>query len=234
MATTTTRTQGNGSGTRLDLLDQLSTPPIRRRRTVSRVLWTTGFAVVCGVVFAALYVSAGSKHPVLAIEQPVQQGAQITAADIGVAHVSTDPGISPVPAAQENTVIGQRASIPLEPGTLLTRADLSSGPLLGANQASVGLDLKPGQVPAGLQPGVAVLVIQTSAQSQSASASASPASQVIVENARVLSVVYPSANSGSSDEQVTLALPTDLASQVASLASAGEIAVAGLGPGSGS
>jgi len=233
MPTTTTRTQGNGQAARLDLLERLSPAPTRRRKTRSRVLWTSGFAVVCGVAFAGLYMSAGSRHPVLAIAQPVQQGARITAADLRLVRVANDPGLSPIPAAQEAAVVGKRASVPLVPGTLLTPEDLSSGSLIGANQASVGLDLKPGQFPAGLAPGDSVIVIQTSAQGQGTAATTGT-TNVLVDQASVLSVDFPSASSGSSDEQVTLALPADIASQVVMAASAGEIAIAGLGPGAGS
>jgi len=201
-------------------------------------VWSAAFAVVGGVVFVGLYASAGSRHPVLAMSSSVPQGARISASDLRLVHVADDPGLSPIPASQEDSVIGRRAAVSLVPGTLLTPADLSSSPLLGAGEASVGLDLKPGEFPAGLAPGESVVVIQTQAQAQAQPASGTPGSptnaNVLVDRATVISVTPPNPSSGTSDEQVTLALPADLASEVVSAASAGQIALAELGPGAGS
>lgn len=235
-----TRTRGNGQATGLEFVEHLSPSRAQRRRAISRLVWSLAFAVVGGVVFVGLYASAGSRHPVLAMSSSVPQGARISASDLRLVRVADDPGLSPIPSSQEDSVIGRRAAVTLVPGTLLTPADLSSSPLLGAGEASVGLDLKPGQFPAGLAPGESVVVIQTQAQAQAQAppASGTPGSptnaNVLVDRATVISVTPPNPSSGTSDEQVTLALPADLATEVVSAASAGQIALAGLGPGAGS
>jgi hypothetical protein len=139
-----------------------------------------------------------------------------------------------------SSVIGRRAAVALVPGTLLTAGDLAAGPVVGDSGASVGLDLKPGEVPAGLSPGDAVLVVETNNGSGGPSQVATGGTgqqaglpTVLVERARVLAVAAPSAATGSSSTDVTIEVPAPLAAVVATAASAGDVALAGLGPGGG-
>jgi hypothetical protein len=236
MANTITRTSGDGHAAGLELFDQISPQHAGKRLRWSRVVVGACVAVFCGVMFVALYDSAGGRHPVLAIGRPVPAFAPISASDLTTVRIANDPALAPVPVQDEGSVIGRRAAVALVPGTLLTAADVGSGPLLGAGQASVGLALNAGQVPAGLVAGDSVLVIETPPTGQGAPATfpTSTGPSVLVNKATVLSVSAPTATSGNSDTQVTLAVPADLTAQVAVAASANEVALAGLGPTAGS
>lgn len=230
MPTTTTRTSGDGQARSFELLEQLAPGRPSRRRNWPRVAAAAALAVFCGALFVLLYASAGSRHPYLAVARPLSAGETITAADLRIARVQADPALSPIPADESSAVVGRRASVALMPGTLLTPGDLASGPLLGANEASVGLNLKPGQVPNNLAPGASVVVIDTAAPGQTpGTTSAGSPATVLVSQATVLSVTEPTATSANGDTEVTVMVPADLAAEVAAAASAGDIAVAALG-----
>lgn len=236
MSTTTTLGAGNGQATGLEQLDHRPAKRLRGRRNWPRVGAAAALAIVCGALFVLLYGSAGSRHPVLAVAQPVAAGTPITASDLTTVRVTDDPALAPVPATEAGAVVGRRAAVALVPGTILTPADLASGPVITAGQASVGLDLKPGQVPSGLEPGESVLVVETASPGQGAASTsaASGTPTILVDQAIVLSVAEPSASSGSPDTRVTLVVPADLAAEVVAAASADQIALAGLGPSGGS
>jgi SAF domain-containing protein len=99
---------------------------------------------------------------VLAVARDVQLGATITAEDLTVANVSSDPSLAPIPAAQQSRIVGLVAQVPLVRGALLTRAQVGTGSGLTAGEQLVALPLKEGQFPArGLTPGERVLIVPT-------------------------------------------------------------------------
>ncbi|MCU1613220.1 MAG: uncharacterized protein JWO98_760 [Frankiales bacterium] len=100
---------------------------------------------------------------VLVVARDVQVGSTITADDLTVANVPSDPNLSPIPAAQQSRVVGMVAQVPLTRGELLTRAQVGTGSGLKAGELLVALPLKEGQFPArGLTPGQQVLIVPTS------------------------------------------------------------------------
>lgn len=242
MTTLTTRSPSNGHQSGQDLLEQLVPGRVPGRRNWSRVGAGLALAIASGAVFVALYASAGARHPFLAITKPVTVGQTITAADLTTVRLAAAPPLSPVPADEASGVIGRRAAVALVPGTLLTPGDLASGPLIGRGDASVGLDLKPGQVPLGLTPEALVAVVETGAPGSSqppTAGSASPASlgsaqMVLAGRAVVLSVVLPTTDSATGNTEVTVAVAADAAPAVATAASAGQVALVELGSGEGS
>jgi SAF domain len=99
---------------------------------------------------------------VLAVARDVQVGSTITADDLTVANVPSDPNLSPIPAAQQSQVVGMVAQVPLTRGELLTRAQVGTGTGLAAGEMLVALPLNEGQFPArGLTPGQQVLIVPT-------------------------------------------------------------------------
>ena len=227
MPSATARTSGNGRLTSPDLLEQLAPAPGRRRRNWPRVGAASALALLCGALFVLLYASAGSRHPFLAVARAVAPGQVITSADLTTARVPSDPALSPIPADEASLVIGRHAAVALVPGTLLTSSDVASGPLVASGDASVGLDLKPGQLPAGLEPGDSVLVIQTAGpQSSALSGFGQP---TVLGKATVLALRSPPADSPTGDTVVTLVVSTSQVAQVVDEASAGQISLAGLG-----
>jgi len=131
------------------------------RRTNRKMLLLSVLVVLLGGVLA---LSAGqllTRHTaVLAVARPVPAGAPITAADLAVASVTTDPHLAPIPAAQQAQVVGMLAQVALSPGSLLTRAEIGTGSGFTPGQVLVALPVKPGQFPArGLRAGERVLVV---------------------------------------------------------------------------
>jgi Flp pilus assembly protein CpaB len=186
-------------------------------------------AVVCGALFVLLYQSAGSRHPFLAVARPVASGQVVAPSDLTTVRVTSDSALSPIPADEAGLVVGRHAAVALVPGTLLTPADLASGPAVGAGDASVGLDLKASQLPAGLEPGDSVLVIETPGQSQ-VSSQASSGTTTLLTQATVLSITPPPSDSPTGDTAVTLIVSTGEVVSVVEASSAGQISLAGLGP----
>jgi hypothetical protein len=84
---------------------------------------------------------------VLAARVTIHRGDLITAADITQVQVSSDPALSPLPGSASPTVIGQRASLDIAAGTLLTSAAVSGQPMPPPGQSIVGISLTPAQVP---------------------------------------------------------------------------------------
>jgi len=151
------------------------TAAVARRRNTRAYLLAVLVVLLGGVV--ALFGGLGlSRHSqVLAVVRPVQAGSAIAQQDLAVANVTTDPRLSPIPAAEESQVIGMIAQVPLAPGGLLTRAELGTGTGFAAGEVLVALRLKPGQFPGrGLTPGEHVLVVAT-AGSAGAAAAVEPA-----------------------------------------------------------
>lgn len=128
-----------------------------RGRLALGVFVVTAFSLVAVTLFSG----AGDRRRVLAVRATVAVGAPIRASDLTVVRVSVDPGLRVVPASERAKMVGRVAGVTLFPGTLLSPAQLDTGPGLATGRAVVGLALKPGQYPPGLQAGDAVLVVVT-------------------------------------------------------------------------
>lgn len=105
--------------------------------------------VVVGALAGWQYVSAMSAkdRPYLAVYQEVSAGEQISRDDLQVVSISSSRGLTPIPAAQMDTIVGQFAKVALVPGTLLTDGDVTPTNAVGPNQALVGLKLAATQRP---------------------------------------------------------------------------------------
>ena len=213
-------------GPSFDLFEGMAKARPRPRRAWARAGGALALAVACGAGFVGLYASAGARHPVLAIARAVPAGATITAGDLRVVRLSSDPGVTALPATEASAVIGRAAAVSLVPGGLLVGADLASGPVVPAGWASVGLDLKADQAPANLIPGSSVMVVVTTPPGQANSSGAPP--QVLTV-AKVIEIAPPNPN--STDTVLTLAVPGEAAAVLAQASSAGTATLVGLGPG---
>lgn len=242
MTTTLTRSRSRSQVPKADPLGDLAPGGPARRRNWPRAGAAAALAVLSGGLFVLLYASAGHRQPFLAVAREVPAGGIVMAGDLATARVGSDAALVPIPAQEAAAVVGRRAAVTLVPGTLLTAGDLAAGPVVGTSSASVGLDLKAGEVPAGLSPGDPVLVVETNGTGSGAGqpatgglAQTAPGPEVLVDRATVLSAVGPSASSGSGgDTEVTVEVPAALAAAVVTASSVGDVALAGLGPAGGS
>lgn len=241
MTATLTRTRP----TRSPDASSLRLEPRGTRRRPLLALSSILLVAVCVAVFASLYLHAGKQISVLAIAHPVEQGQALTAGDLGIVRISVSPGVAAVPASAANTVVGRRVAVPLEPGTLLVPADLSSSPSVPSGEAVVGVALKPSQLPAaGVAPGETVDIVMTGAPGspfdatgpvsagQPASSVVSGPGTILAPQVRVADVAMPSVSSGSSDVVVSLIVPRAFAPVVASASAAGQAALVEVQPGS--
>jgi hypothetical protein len=204
-------------------------PPRPRRRNIPLSVAGALLVAACAVLFAAGWLQAGHRQPVLALARPVIAGQVLTSADLQVVRVSASGPVSLVPAAQESTVIGRTAAAALPAGSLLTPGVIGTAPI-GAGQALVGVAVKAGQYPPDLSAGQRVDVLATPASSSgtSGSGSGSASAALPVGRAVVLSV-NPQAAQGQA--VVELEISQDAMPQIAAASSAGLIALAAVGPG---
>jgi hypothetical protein len=119
--------------------------------------------VLVGGLIAFAGAQVLTRHTqVLAVTTNVPVGATVTASELTVASVTTDPNLSPIPASQRSQIVGMVAQVSLVKGELLTRAQVGRSSGFTAGQVLVALPLKQGQFPArGLSAGQKVLIVAT-------------------------------------------------------------------------
>lgn len=163
----------------------------RLRRRPAMVALGAILAVLGGLGAAWYVIEAGDRVPVLAVAQPIAEGAVIEATDLTRVQVAPDPLLSPMPADQLDTVVGQRAAVALVPGTLLVAEQLTTEAVPGVGEALVGISLTRAQMPAEpLVPGAEVLMVTTPKSQDEPAAGTEPGTM----RATVVRVGLPDAN----------------------------------------
>ena len=100
-----------------------------------------------------LVIRAGTRVQAIEIVQQVNQNGQIPVGAMQEVGISAGSGVSYVPWSQAGQVAKYFAATTIPAGTLLTQNMVAAKSNVTANQDIVGLSLKAGQVPGGLQPG---------------------------------------------------------------------------------
>ena len=174
-------------------------------------------------IAAAVVTAAGQRVAVVAVVRDVPVGTVITAADLGQARVAADPALDPLPASQQDSLVGEYAAVDLRAGTLLTASQVTTTPVPAAGQSLVGVALHPGQLPARpLQPGDRVALVVTPGTGASAGTDTT-AAVGSSDRVAVVSETGPTAQDGT--VVVDLLLPADQAASVAVDASAGHLSL---------
>jgi hypothetical protein len=151
-------------------------------------------------LFAHLYSSADRAAPVLVVTHTIQVGQELTAGDLGQTTVAAGPGITTIPVVDATQVLGKEASVTVTSGSLLTPADVSAMPPIGAGDAVVGLALKQGQLPAaGVKPGDQVMVVETGAPGSPLNAFVGPSAGTSSSSSSSSVSASGSPSAGSSD-----------------------------------
>jgi SAF domain len=118
--------------------------------------------VLGGLVSMWAVSSYAHRDRVLVIAANVPVGQRITVDDLAGADLSVDPRVSAFTVDQQGEVVGKVALVDLAKGTLVNPSQVGQSQVLTAGQVLVGLQLKPGQIPAvGLAPGQRVLLVAT-------------------------------------------------------------------------
>jgi len=162
----------NGGPIRMGQLQPL--PRKRRPGMIALAVALIGAGILGG---AALYQNINHQVPVLLVSAAVPAGSAVTAADLSTASVTVGAGVQVIPAGQERQVVGLVATTDLQPGSLLSAADLTTSLPPVSGQELVPIAVKPSELPAsGLAAGDHLLVVPASgAQGSSSNSAALPA-----------------------------------------------------------
>jgi SAF domain len=193
-------------------------PVLRRQRNVPGAVPGALAVVVCAFAVGAWASSVGQRTAVLVVAKDVPAGAVITGSDLTSAGVAAGHSVVAIPASDSAQVVGRVAAERLVAGTLVVRAELATGPLVPAGSSVVGLALKPGMFPAGLEPGDRTAVVVTPTNSGSGSSGGS----VLVGGATV-SQMGPSPDGQST--LVSVVVPSSDAGAVASAGAQGSVSL---------
>ncbi|MFG3435876.1 hypothetical protein ACGF0J_01410 [Nonomuraea sp. NPDC047897] len=197
---------------------KLPVPPRERKPALAAlaVLLILGGALATTL----LVMRSGDRISAIRVTQQIGAGQQFTQQAIEEVQIA-DTGIDYVDWSQRQQVLKSFAAVTLLPGTLLTNnMGVRASAELGPGKAKVGLALKPGQAPAGLQKGDRVQVVHVPARTSQAE------SRVLAQSALVFSVGESSRAGGSG--LITVIVDSSVSPEVLRHASSGEIAVAEL------
>ncbi len=194
---------------------------------------------------------ADRKVALLVVGRVVAEGTVVTASDLRSSLVVPGAGLSSIPTADVQQVVGRRATVSLLPGTLLAPADVGSGGALPSHQALVGTSLAADQLPSTLAAGDRVLVVLGGASLGGSStpstplgpagssaiggsvtpAGAPPSSVLTVGTVADLSVLGGQIAGAGASYLVTLEIPASDAASVAEASASGNVSLAEIAPG---
>jgi len=206
---TTTTTSPKRAGHRVPV----DRPAVTKRQVTTRNRGRIAagiFAVaLAGLLAVLVYGNVGQRHTVLAVARTVDPGQVISDADLTVVRIAADPDVHTVASSQRSTIVGQRATVRLLPGSLLTPDSFTHGNGLAAGLSVVGAVVKPGQYPLGLRSGDQVQVVIIGG----------PAGDRPVD----ATIVSVASSGGSGGTPISLGVPEDAATRVAAAGAEGRL-----------
>lgn len=217
MGSTTTRDDRTLDSESVPAATQLLPPPKLRRRPA---LVAAALAAIClGALLAAwAWTSTTNTQSVLVARHTIERGAVISADDLARVRLSADPALKPVSASQFDQIVGQRASLDVAEGAMLTPESYTSEVVPAAGQSVVGVALTPAQAPGlDLQYGDHVRVVVTPGQGDDL-----PGGAPLVNDATVVGVRQ---SDDSGQTVVALLVPKADAAVLATHIAAGNIAL---------
>jgi hypothetical protein len=156
-----------------------------------------------GLAAALLVVKAGHKTGAIEISQPVGQGQQIPLSAMQEVQVPLSGGPSYVPWSERGQVAQTYAASQIAQGTLLIPQMTASTANLTRGKDVLGLALKDGELPDGLQVGDHIDIYEVS--SSTTSCPGQPGS-TLTSNAVVLDISRPSSTTNSAVDDIQVAL----------------------------
>ncbi|MGW7241692.1 hypothetical protein [Streptomyces sp. NPDC054804] len=214
--------------------DRLPTAPRERKPALAAL---AVLLILLGALGATtLVLQAGKRIEVIKITQEIPAGSSVTGSNVTSVMVADDSSIHYVRWSQLEGLKKLKALSTIPAGAVAVGEMFGSGSKLPAGKSTVGLALKEGQYPTGIEVGDTVAAYRvTGSSSAGSSSSANGTDSLIVGDARVSAV--PEAKSGSdftasTNYAVTLTVDSDKAADLADAASNGEVALV-LVPGSG-
>ncbi len=147
-----------------------------RQRRWSLALLAVLVTVASALGFVVLWMNAGGREPVLALRRNVTAGQTIGDDDLQVVRVAADPGIDPIASSARDEVVGRPAAADLLAGTLLVPGAVGNPSGLEAGLAVIAVPVSPEELPADLEGGDRVVLLQSSTN---ASTGEAPRAQTI-------------------------------------------------------
>jgi hypothetical protein len=199
--------------------------PPRVMRERKPALAALALLLIIGGALGAAYLVISSGHRVAAIEvaQSLGVGERIPYSALREVKIAPGAGVDYVPWNEASQVTRFYAATVIPPGTLLSSAMVAGSNGYAAGKMVVGLALRDGQLPNGLQVGDRVNVYKTSVAAQLCPGT--PGS-MLAANALVLGISAPAAASSRPAMDVRVALPPPVAGAVTCNAANGDVAVA--------
>ncbi|MEU4571937.1 hypothetical protein ACBI99_12170 [Nonomuraea sp. ATR24] len=189
---------------------KLPVPPRERKPALAAL----ALLLILGGALATtlLVLRSGDRVSAIRVVQQIGAGQRFTPQALEEVQIA-DTGIAYVSWSQRQKVLESFAAVTILPGTLLTSdMGMEASDELGPGKALVGLALKPGQMPQGLEKGDRVQVVHVPGDEGEA--------RVLAQNALVQNV--------GEKGGVTVIVETGVSPAVLQYASTGQIAVAEL------
>jgi hypothetical protein len=233
MAITTERQATNGrQATKGIASTRTRGAPSGRRRQLPLLVVGLLLVLGCALAFTDASLHLGSREEVLVVARPLAAGQVVTGGDLRSARLSTGSGLPTVPAADEGSVVGRPAAVPLAAGSLLTTSEVGSVAPVGSGSDVVAVGLKAGAYPPDLAPGDRVEVVPIiSTSTGGTDASGGGPASVSPISATVLGVDVAAACTDG-PTVFSLQVARGDAAEVAELNAAGQASLLQLGAGS--
>ncbi|WP_372404912.1 SAF domain-containing protein [Streptomyces luteireticuli] len=189
-----------------------------RRRRPGLIALSVALIAGGGLGGAVLWMNSGQRTDVITVTRHVPVGQTVTDQDLGTVSMTLDPGVRTVRTTDRESVVGKRAAVELQPGSLLSASQVTASVLVNGGEQVVPLGLKPEQVPATeLTPGTKVAVVAVPGGEQQGK----QPEAVRTIAARVVKVGDPAPGTGS--RVVDVAASRDEAAPLAAWASTGNV-----------
>lgn len=163
----------------------LPPPPKLRRRPA--LIAAAVVAICLGAILGGwAWAATTNTQEVLAARADIERGAIIEADDLVRVRVNSDPALKPVGAGSLESVVGQRASVDIAAGSLLTPSSYADSVVPAESLSVVGVALTSSQAPGmDLRAGDQVRVVATPAEGSDAPTGTPSFSEAEVVGVRV-------------------------------------------------
>lgn len=131
-------------------------PTSRRRNRIAAGVALATVAIGGNVL---LYSSLDDAEPVVQVVRDVPAGSQITTDMLRTVEADVDPTVNIVSGDQLDSLVGSYAKVRLVSGALVTAESIQGGPLVGAGNSVVAIQVADGSLPIGLRERAAVMLV---------------------------------------------------------------------------
>jgi len=163
-------------------------PAPRVRRSPLLVVAGIVLVIAAALTSVGIYTNLSRTQEVVVVVAPVARGQVIPRSSLATVQVGYDPVLTPVPAADLNSVVGRYAAYDLVPGTFLTPGSVGDQPTPPSGKSEIGVALGVGKYPDdGLMPGDQVMLVGLTE-------SPDPAGPPLIYNATIVTITTPNAS----------------------------------------